>query len=389
MNWHALFVVVTVFLITFIPIASQLVVFRPLYREQPSSALAALLVVFDASVVLLWISYYKACTTDPGTVPKDWVPPEDANAVVEMKKSTNKPRYCRTCICYKPPRSHHCSTCGRCVLKMDHHCPWINNCVGHRNHGHFIRFLFYVDIATTICVSLLTYRMYKWLHLPPHYTVVPADKCLWAPKIMNAEVTRQMMYALSNLVLGGLVWLCVGGLSIYHFYYLFTNLTTIESLEKERSANLLKEGQVGHVRNPYNISRMHNICQVLGLQPWRWCLPHAMHGDGLSFKVKQTDWEYSVVPTTEATSSPYYHPDQSYQRYGRHVRQGSEGLEVSMDPYASYRAMAPENAHGQEELGESGSATDGDESNDDVPLAQLQQHRRPVPRNNLKIAKQD
>ena len=37
---------------------------------------------------------------------------------------------------------------SRCIKKMDHHCPWINACVGHKNHAHFIRFLFY---AATGC----------------------------------------------------------------------------------------------------------------------------------------------------------------------------------------------------------------------------------------------
>ena len=34
------------------------------------------------------------------------------------------PRYCSSCDCWKPDRSHHCSEVGRCVMKMDHFCPW-------------------------------------------------------------------------------------------------------------------------------------------------------------------------------------------------------------------------------------------------------------------------
>lgn len=37
-----------------------------------------------------------------------------------------------------------------CVAKLTpDHCPWIANCVGYHNHGHFIRFLWWVDFATT------------------------------------------------------------------------------------------------------------------------------------------------------------------------------------------------------------------------------------------------
>lgn len=41
---------------------------------------------------------------------------------------------------------------------MDHHCPWLNNCVGHYNYGHFIRFLFFVDIACSYHALMITRR---------------------------------------------------------------------------------------------------------------------------------------------------------------------------------------------------------------------------------------
>ncbi len=66
-------------------------------------------------------------------------------------------RYCEPCKNIKPMRAHHCSMCGQCSLKMDHHCPWLNTCVGHRNHRHFILFLFYLLLGT-ILVSLLGFH---------------------------------------------------------------------------------------------------------------------------------------------------------------------------------------------------------------------------------------
>ena len=33
-----------------------------------------------------------------------------------------RPRYCRKCAAWKPPRAHHDSMSGRCVLRMDHYC---------------------------------------------------------------------------------------------------------------------------------------------------------------------------------------------------------------------------------------------------------------------------
>ena len=35
-----------------------------------------------------------------------------------------RPRWCSTCMNWKPDRAHHCREVQRCVRKMDHFCPW-------------------------------------------------------------------------------------------------------------------------------------------------------------------------------------------------------------------------------------------------------------------------
>ena len=45
-------------------------------------------------------------------------------------------------------------------MRQDHHCPWINNCVGHFNYGHFVRFLFYVDVACSYHLAMMVRRVY-------------------------------------------------------------------------------------------------------------------------------------------------------------------------------------------------------------------------------------
>ncbi len=42
---------------------------------------------------------------------------------------------------------------------MDHHCPWVNNCVGHFNYGYFVRFLFFVDLACSYHLAMVTRRV--------------------------------------------------------------------------------------------------------------------------------------------------------------------------------------------------------------------------------------
>ena len=132
----------------------------------------------------------------------------------EVKKLTGGPRYCRSCDHYKPPRAHHCRQCQRSVtltltrrstqltpwqmrtshgsgslsspclksltFHVDHHCPWINNCVGHFNYGHFIRFLFYVDLACLYHFAMVTRRV---LHAVYGDDMVLPNRCRQALKL--------------------------------------------------------------------------------------------------------------------------------------------------------------------------------------------------------------
>lgn len=46
------------------------------------------------------------------------------------------------------------------MLMVDH-CPWLgNNCVGFYNQGHFIRFLLWVDIATSYHLLMMLARCF-------------------------------------------------------------------------------------------------------------------------------------------------------------------------------------------------------------------------------------
>lgn len=43
-----------------------------------------------------------------------------------------RPKWCSSCMQWKPDRSHHSSELGRCVRKMDHLCPWVGGMVAER-----------------------------------------------------------------------------------------------------------------------------------------------------------------------------------------------------------------------------------------------------------------
>ncbi|KAG9000441.1 Palmitoyltransferase [Tulasnella sp. JGI-2019a] len=259
-------------LIAFIAYSSQIFIIWPWYGNVFSIELLALLVPFNFLVGMLWWNYYLTMMTPPGNVPKDWKPDTNSGEGYEVKRLTGAARYCRTCDRYKPPRTHHCKECKQCVLRMDHHCPWVNNCVGHYNYGYFIRFLFYVDVSCAYHLIMVTRRVLE----ASRATVYTRD-----------PTTKDVLFIVFNYSACVPVLLIVGVFSIYHFYCVCINATTIEGWEKDKVATLIRRGKIREIKFPYNLGTPTNIRTVLGDNPLFWCWPQRMRGSGLRFPVAE------------------------------------------------------------------------------------------------------
>ncbi|KAK7695072.1 hypothetical protein QCA50_002262 [Cerrena zonata] len=289
-----LFVGFTTCLISFIAYSPQIFVIWPWYGRALSIQLLTLLVPFNALVGMLLWNYYLCVTTNPGQVPRGWHPESDDDAI-EVKKLTKGPRFCRTCECYKPPRAHHCRQCKRCVLRMDHHCPWVNNCVGHFNYGHFIRFLFYVDLACAYHFMMVTRRVLSY-----------ARGNFW-----DEPDTTELIFIILNYATCVPVLLAVGGFSIYHFWCLSGNTTTIEGWEKDKAATLLRRGKIREIKFPYNLGTRRNIESVLGKSPVWWCWPTVPPGSGLRYPLAEghSEWIELYKSGHEGPRDMYAHGD--------------------------------------------------------------------------------
>ncbi|PHH92469.1 hypothetical protein CDD83_7217 [Cordyceps sp. RAO-2017] len=211
-------------------------------------------VVFNGLIVCLWLAYFKTVTVDPGR----YVFP---GRVVE-----DDGKWCKKCVAPKPPRAHHCRHCGRCVPKMDHHCPWTRNCVSMTTFPHFLRFLFYTNLALWMLGRLLWLRFYAlWetRHLPSY--LGPSLQALIALAITSLIclfITLALGIMLFSTVKS---WLC--------------NCTMIEGWELDRHEAAVERGgrdwwditlpdgdkiRFERVEFPYDIGFFSNMAQAMG-----------------------------------------------------------------------------------------------------------------------------
>ncbi|KAL9056331.1 MAG: hypothetical protein Q9162_003022 [Coniocarpon cinnabarinum] len=121
----------------------------------------AIPIVFAYVFYITMSSFFHACFSDPGILPRNLhpFPPEDVSTdplalgppttswvrIVSGAEHTGAfevpVKYCPSCNIWRPPRCHHCRVCDSCIDTQDHHCMWLNNCVGRRNYRYFFSFV--------------------------------------------------------------------------------------------------------------------------------------------------------------------------------------------------------------------------------------------------------
>lgn len=246
-------------------------------------------IVFEFTIACILISYFRANTTDPGTVPKgtatrtDIKPPmSDPDAIWKPKR-----RFCEKCQCIKPPRAHHCSTCQRCVNKMgkwmpptvsrftaslpcppqhrttgwmhntqqappvttsrfpraDHHCPWVNNCVGSNNYKFFLLFIWWTFAGSAYAALLAIARF----------------ALCWRSRSCPLPAPHDLILLISSTVLAIFFACFVVAMWCDQYEGIVTNTTAIESMKgwDEESRGLL--------------TGLADVCG--GPASWKWIAP--------------------------------------------------------------------------------------------------------------------
>ena len=250
---------------------------------------------FQFSTSMIWISYYLAIYTDPGTPTPKFKPLQ-----YQWKN------FCMKCNNYKPERSHHCRTCKTCVLMMDHHCPWTMNCVGYNNFPEFMRFLFWIILTSSFLLYHLLQRIFFiWANRDlPSYMFQLSEIILLtvlAPldAFMLLTIALLFIRCTFNQIISGKTqiesWEMERLESLFYskrlLPQLIKNLWEIfpntKSEENKSAAEKLLSKRVGYesiVSFPYDINIFQNCQNSLGspLQ-WLWIFG-GPSGDGMTFE---------------------------------------------------------------------------------------------------------
>mmetsp|Transcript_121434 Transcript_121434/g.259283 ORF Transcript_121434/g.259283 Transcript_121434/m.259283 type:complete len:320 (+) Transcript_121434:147-1106(+) len=217
--------------------------------------------LFNCCMCLAVWSYLATALTDPGTrESREWQAwklklAADPEAVAQVKKegeesgvrrrhrwSPGDITWCQECGEERPERAHHCSACGLCILRMDHHCPWIGNCVGWRNHKYFFLLNWWSSWTCVIFIGTLrgpsaASALYNLIQ------ITQRDSC-W-PAV--------------GVILAFVFLLITGGMWIFAFSMIGSNLTAVEELFPGE--------------NPYQLSWFANLTQILGPLNLRMFVP--------------------------------------------------------------------------------------------------------------------
>lgn len=227
--------ILTLLLAVFIFATLLGVSFPYILPRYPGVSVPLLLLLIASFVATTW-SAFLASTTDPGIIPRsDTLPPSIlAFPAVRERKLVFRGRsitlrFCDTCKIWRPPRTSHCATCNNCVRRFDHHCPWLGNDIGIRNYRSYFAFVVSASIAeaTVIATSALT------LHLRVDSFRGPLDH---PAAIRKALSTGPTAVNLVLIVLAFLAFLFTAGLTGFHLYLMWNNVTTAESF-KRRARN--------------------------------------------------------------------------------------------------------------------------------------------------------
>ncbi|KAG8810017.1 hypothetical protein FRC17_003133, partial [Serendipita sp. 399] len=174
----------------------------------------------------------------------------------------------------------------------------------------------------------------------------------------------------------------VGGFSLYHFYCLLTNTTTVEGWEKDAVTTLVRRGKISEIKFPYNLGPWRNFTATFGGNPLLWCWPlYYVKADGLYFP---------VADGTEPLEQYVWPPKDPYREYQSESRvpsgdpwtYGNGGINPALQPSNRRTAVPPYHpSYRDEDVGDDRSYSSSPEreshsSNEYIPYPDAEERAR-------------
>ncbi|SAL98369.1 hypothetical protein [Absidia glauca] len=205
------------------------------------------LYIIPTQIIWLYVSYYIACSADPGTITE-----ENIRFYLDLfpyDELLYKPKDCSTCHLLKPARSKHCSMCKACISRLDHHCAWLNRCVGYNNHRYFFMFLFtltqFCAYGLYLCFQVYRGMVIEW----------GLDQAYLFDRRTGKQVPLSFRKAMIHIlhrdrvigsigILAGVITVVVFLFMIYQLYLAGRGLTTNEAFKWEVLEDAIDRGDI-------------------------------------------------------------------------------------------------------------------------------------------------
>jgi hypothetical protein len=181
-----------------------------------------------------------------------------------------------------------------------------------------------VTFACIFGLSLIAFRIWDIVvyqrDLRHYYSGVGSKIIRYTPPFQGGEAIA-LIFCIS---LYFLLLFTVGILFLWQLYYLFGNVTTIESYENIKINDLQNSGMISKSKiYPYNLGPLSNFKFLFGEKVWLWWLPLPAKGDGVTFK-KSLDISW---PPKEYYLHKKY-PNGKCKKSDRFIKKTAEGLVV-------------------------------------------------------------
>jgi len=129
---------------------------------------------------------------------------------------------------------------------------------------------------------------------------------------------KMVTFIIINCFFSIVIFLFMLNMTLFHYLYLFCNVTRIERIQTKRINSLVESDSIEiSQKYPYDLGLFQNIKQVFGNNYWLWWLCSSPIGDGTEFTINQPNDKMVYWPPPELML---------YDKYPNHSKEYYSGI---------------------------------------------------------------